>query len=592
MHLPSIQDAGSTQRDISNSTEGIRSTTSLDEENRRTIFTQPAKDALRSDADDRERLRMQDEDAITPAELPSGTSFELVCMQNDVEGNNTVSSGIWDTDPVEDHGRPTLPVSQGIPAELHSLLEEVIFVLTCTGGQLVAAILIGHVAVTQAAFGDALGILPSQLPWLLGSSSLAAGLSVIISGSLADLTPPKPLMVWGFLWSALWNAIAAVSISPRLKVLFFVARAMQGLAAGVLVSASMSILGRVYNPGLRKTRVFSLMAAGSPFGYWLGCLQAGALSSHLPWIFGSTAILIAGFALTAHLTIPALRPASDNTSAETLSWRQFDIGGAMLAAAGCGLLVFGLTQGSSAHWNPYTYVSIILGIVTLGGFYFFEKRAARPLVPNKLWQTPGFTSLLVAYFLGLGAYSGGWQFYAIQFWQRYQDATPLVTALYLLPNGIVGILAAWVVSKTMHLVPTHVILTISMIAFGLGPAFFLPQDPGTSYWTLSMPGIALATFGPDMSFAAAAIFITSSVPKSYQGTAGSLLVTVQNLTVAIMTSIAEAIGTKVDKLPGGEIGLKGIRAIWWYGLAAALAGALVTATTVRIPKAVEKEHAQ
>jgi hypothetical protein len=107
-----------------------------------------------------------------------------------------------------------------------------------------------------------------------------------------------------------------------------------------------------------------------------------------------------------------------------------------------------------------------------------------------------------------------------------------------------------------------------------------------------MLGVALATFGPDMSFAAAAIFITSSVPRSYQGSAGSLLVTVQNLTMAIMTSISDSIGVKVDVLPSGEIGLDGLRAIWWFGLASAVAGALITGTMVRIPKAEEKEHAQ
>ena len=387
--------------------EGNQIHTSPNADNHSPTDIHVAKEALQSTpeyqiARDRAHLeRTQDPDAITLTGPLPVTSFELGCVQS----NDIVSPGVQSADSSQEPGRPVPPISQGIPPELHSLLEEVVFVLTCTGGQLVAALLIGHVAVTQAAFGDALGISPSQFPWLLGSSSLAAGLSVIISGSLADLTPPKPLMVCGFLWSALWNAIAACAISPRFKVLFFVARAMQGLAAGVLVSASMSILGRVYNPGIRKTRVFSLMAAGSPFGYWLGCLQAGALSSHLPWIFGSTAILIAGFALTAHLTIPALRPSNDGPTTAALSWRQFDFVGAGLAAAGCGLLVFGLTQGSSAHWNPYTYISIVLGIVTLGGFYLFEKRAARPLVPNKLWQTPGFTGLLVSYFLGLGAYS-------------------------------------------------------------------------------------------------------------------------------------------------------------------------------------------
>jgi hypothetical protein len=187
---------------------------------------------------------------------------------------------------------------------------------------------------------------------------------------------------------------------------------------------------------------------------------------------------------------------------------------------------------------------------------------------------------------------GGWQFYAIQFWERFQGATPLTVALYLLPNGIVGVLAAWLVSKMLHVVPGHWIFTTSMACFALGPVFFLPQTPNSNYWALSMPGVALATFGPDMSFAAAAIFITSSVPRSYQGSAGSLLVTVQNLSTAIMTSLSDSIGTKIDALPNGEIGLDGIRTIWWFGLASALVGALITSTMVRIPKAEEKEHAQ
>lgn len=513
----------------------------------------------------------------------------------------------------EEHGSPRLPLSQGVPSELGNLLAEVIFVLTCTAGQVVFTLTLGNVTVTQTVFREALGIPPTQIPWLIGSSMLASGLSVIISGSLADLAPPKPLMVGAFLWEAIWNAVTAAAIGPNRKILFFVARAMQGLAVGMLVSASMSILGRVYNPGIRKTRVFSLMAAGAPFGYWIGCVQGGALSAHLPWIFGSTALFLVICALAAQLTIPSLRPANDSLTAEAPSLRQFDYAGAFLSSMGCSLVLFGLTQGSSAHWNPYTYSMIVLGFLMLGGFYFVEQRVARPLVPNGLWRTSGFAALLVSYALGLGAYGrflihrvltpqdhhikililgGAWQFYAIQFWQRYQGATPLTAALYLLPNGIVGVLAAWIVSKTLHVVPGHWILTASMVCFALGPVFFLPQTSDSSYWALSMPGVALATFGPDMSFAAAAIFITSSVPRSYQGSAGSLLVTVQNLTLAIMTSVSDSIGVKVDALPSGEIGLDGIRAIWWFGLAAAIVGALITATMVRIPRAEEKEHVQ
>ncbi|KAK5682437.1 hypothetical protein LTS10_005565 [Elasticomyces elasticus] len=494
--------------------------------------------------------------------------------------------------PVGEQNGPSLPSTQEVPPELGSLLAEIIFVLTCTAGQFIASMIVGHITVVQTIFREALGIPSTQTPWLIGASLLASGLSVIVSGSLADLAPPKPFMVGAFLWQAAWNIVSAVAVRPDLKILFFVARAMNGLAVGVLVTTSMSILGRVYNPGIRKTRVFSFMAAGSPLGFWIGCVQGGALSAHLPWIFGSTSIFLAVCALAAQLTVPSLKPVSDGFTTEAPSLRQFDYAGAFLSSVGCSLILFGITQGSSAHWNPYTYCTIIAGFLMLGGFYFVEQRVTRPIIPNGIWRTPGFAALLTSYFLGFGAYNGGWQFYAIQFWSRYQGASPLTVALYLLPNGIVGILAAWIVSKTLHIVPGHWIFITSMVCFALGPVFFLPQTPNTSYWALSMPGVALATFGPDMSFAAAAIFITSSVPRSYQGSAGSLLVTVQNLTIAIMTSVSDSIGVKVDALPNGEIGLSGIKAIWWFGLASASAGALITGTTVRIPKAEEKEHVQ
>ncbi|RYP20111.1 hypothetical protein DL767_009528 [Monosporascus sp. MG133] len=491
----------------------------------------------------------------------------------------------------DEAGRPAAFISQGVPPELPNLLAEIVFVLVCSAGQVVFSLTHGHATVAQFPLRDALGIDATQAPWLVGSSLLASGLSVIIAGSLADLAPPKPLMVGAFLWQAAWNGVAAgIVVRPALRVLFFVARAMQGLSVGVLVSASMSALGRVYKPGIRKTRVFSAMAAASPLGYWVGCIQGGALSARLPWVFGTTSIFLGLCALAAHMTLPDLSPAKDSADADAPSLRHFDYLGATLSAVGCGLVLFGLTQGSSAHWSPYTYSLVIVGSLMFVAFAFVERRVSRPLIPNGLWKTPGFAALLVSYFLGFGGYSGAWQFYAIQFWQRYQGVSPLTVALYILPNAIVGVLAAWIVSKTLHVFPGHWIFIASMVCFALGPAFFLPQTPTTSYWALSMPGVALATFGPDLSFAAAAIFITSSVPRSYQGSAGALLVTVQNLTSAIMTSVSDTIGVKVSQLPSGEVGLEGLRAIWWFGLASSLTGALITAMFVRIPKAEEKEH--
>lgn len=482
------------------------------------------------------------------------------------------------------------PKASGVPPELRNLSTEIILVMVCSAGLMLFSFLLGDLLVVQQQFRQALGISNSELSWLVGAFNVANGLSVVVSGSMTDLAPPKYLMVGAFVWLSVWNIVGAFTLTPARYVLFFVMRAMQGLAIGVLVSGSMSILGRVYKPGLRKNRVFSAMAAMAPFGFSLGALQGGALKSHLPWIFGSNAILTGLCAVAAFYTIPDLRPAADGEGREAPSMRQFDFLGAVCAVVGCVCLLFGLTQGSVTAWSPYTYVMVIVGVLALVALFFVEGRVARPLIPTRLWTTKGFTPLMIAYFLGFGSFFGAWQFYAIQFWLHIQKATPLAVALYHIPNAVVGVLATWIVSRTLHRVPGHYIYATSMVAFTMGPAFFLPQTANTMYWALSFPGIVLVTFGPDLAFAAASIFITSNVARSYQGSAGSLLVTNQNLSSAILTSIADSIGNRVDQTPSGEIGLKGLHAIWWFALACQLCAALVVLIWVRIPKEEEKEH--
>lgn len=100
----------------------------------------------------------------------------------------------------EEGDSPPIPVSQGVPPELKNLLAEIVFVLTCSAGQLIASLTVGNILVTQDYFREALDVSPTQVPWFTESALSACGLSVIVSGSLADLAPPKPLMVGDLLW--------------------------------------------------------------------------------------------------------------------------------------------------------------------------------------------------------------------------------------------------------------------------------------------------------------------------------------------------------------------------------------------------------
>lgn len=77
-----------------------------------------------------------------------------------------------------------------------------------------------------------------------------------------------------------------------------------------------------------------------------------------------------------------------------------------------------------------------------------------------------------------------------------------------------------------------------------GPGLLPPTDVRHYVLGTVAPRIYLVAFGPDMSFEDACIFVTSNVPKSSQGSAGSLLLTMQNLSSTIEIRALLLLGAK------------------------------------------------
>lgn len=183
------------------------------------------------------------------------------------------------------------PKIQPRPSEFPNLAAEIVCILICSIGQFFFAFFLGNVEINQLVLVNTFQIPDSSTPWLIGSYLLANGVSVSVCGSLMDLVPPRPFLIGAFAWMSIWTLIGALTVSTSLHLrwaMFLVVRVMQGLSLGALVSGAMSILGRLYTPGLRKTRVFSLMACFPPIGFALGAIQGGALRNHQGWVFGTT----------------------------------------------------------------------------------------------------------------------------------------------------------------------------------------------------------------------------------------------------------------------------------------------------------------
>lgn len=298
--------------------------------------------------------------------------------------------------------------------------------------------------------------------------------------------------------------------------------------------------------------------------------------------------------------------------------RKFDYIGAGLAIAGSGLIIFGVTQGSSTNWAPYTYATAIAGVGFLALFAYIETKVSNPLVPPHLWRIPSFSSVASSYFLCYGSFAAS-QVYAIRFWQDIQGSGPMTSALQMIPNAVIGLIAAMLVGRLFHVLAGHYILGASCLAAMFMPIFFLINRPPTNYFIFSMWGIAISTFSPDLSFAACSLFISNSVSRRYQGVSSSILITMQNLSSALLTSLAETVGSAVENkhytvltvpeqyrdigylnttwtgpvnriVHGDGVTLNKLHAIWLFCLGGAALSLLICIGFLRIPKGEERDH--
>lgn len=488
------------------------------------------------------------------------------------------------------------PLRTGIqtrPVSLPTLTHELLFVLVCSSAQLWTNINVGNVTVTLLHIQKSFNLDERQLPWLSGAFSLANGSLVIIFGSLADQIGPKKVFLGGCFWLALWSIIAAVSKTSQE---FLVARAMHGAAAGALIPSGIALLGWIYEPGQRKNRAFSAFGAMAPLGFILGALQGGVVTSITTWpcMFWFNAILLVPFSAVAYHIIP---PDQHKPSFHSLS--KFDWLGSALAVTGLALIIFGFTNGPVASWAPYTYSLLILGIILLMVFVFVERSyATNPLMPIEIWKTKSFPILMLSSVLGWGGFAG-WQFYVSLFYLRVEKASSLLTAAYLSPNGIIGVLATFICAATLHVVPGHYLFATSCLAFGLGAVFYIPlsYNPSLSYWYTGFLGIIFSTFGPDLAFASASIFVTSNVKRKYQGAAGSLVNTTIQISMSLGVGLAGVVESsfltsKHVENPTTEQTLQSYRAAWFFSLGITILGTVLTILFVRIPKTDEKSHAE
>ncbi|WP_404944404.1 MDR family MFS transporter [Pseudomonas vranovensis] len=231
------------------------------------------------------------------------------------------------------------------------------------------------------------------LAWVISGYMVAMTVAVPIYGKLGDLYGRRRMILTGTALFTLASIFCALAQNMEQLVL---ARVLQGIGAGGMVSVSQAIIGDFVPPrerGRYQGYFSSMYALASVAGPVLG----GILTEYLSWrwVFwlnlplGLTAWWVTRRALRS-LQVPAHKA-------------QVDYLGAALLILGLGSLLLGITLiGQGQPWDSAQVASLLgCALVGLLLFVLHEQRTAEPLLPLKLfanriatlcWCTIFFTS--------------------------------------------------------------------------------------------------------------------------------------------------------------------------------------------------------
>ncbi|KAI4868390.1 MFS general substrate transporter [Hypoxylon rubiginosum] len=464
-------------------------------------------------------------------------------------------------------------------ADTLSLPREILFVMVICFGQLFTQAGLGQSISIIRYIGDSFGITdPGEMSWFIAGYSLTVGTFILFSGRLGDLFGHKTMFMIGMGWFSVWSMICGLAIYSN-HVLFIFARVLQGIGPAIVLPNGLAILGVTYAPGRRKEMVFAIFGAMAPTGSVLGSLFAALFAlTWWPWAFWAFGLVLAAFMVLGYYAIPAASNRQHQERPKDLksTLQALDLVGTLLGVGGLILVNFSWNQAPIVGWpQPYVYVTLILGLLSLTAFFVFElKYAENPLIPFNAFSSD-VSFVLGAVACGWSCF-GIWFFYTWEFLLVLREEPPLLATAMFSPVTVSGLCAALFTGYMLHHLKPPIIMTIALVSFTVGTIIIGTCPVDQVYWGQSFVSVIVMPWGMDMSFPAATIILSNAVPRKHQGIAASLVNTVVNYSISLGLGFAGTVETQINNGGGTpEDILKGYQGAYYIGIGLAGLGVAV-----------------
>jgi EmrB/QacA subfamily drug resistance transporter len=368
------------------------------------------------------------------------------------------------------------------------------------------------VIVALPAIGRTVGGGLSTQQWVLDAYLITLAGFVLLGGALGEVVGHGRVFLAGAVAFGVTSAVCGVA--PTSAVLI-VARLFQGAAASLLVPGALALVSTSFS-GEERGRAIGAWSGISGLATVIGPLLGGLLVDHAGWRW----VFLVNIPLAAAAVAAAIHHLPLRELRSTALGEHLDLGGALTAAAGLGLLVCGLIEARNLG-TPLTAGAVVLGLALLVAFAVIESRRERPLLPLSLFAIRGFAVANLTTLLVYGALSSA-LFLVVLELQQVTGYSALASGAAIFPITLLLFLLSPRLGGLVSRMGSRRLITLGPVVAALGLALFLRVSASASYLTVVLPAAVVFGIGLALTAAPLTTTILGAVPSTRAGIASGV----------------------------------------------------------------------
>jgi MFS family permease len=417
--------------------------------------------------------------------------------------------------------------------------------LTLATGQFLMALDSSVMNVSIATVAKDVGSTVTGIQLAITLYTLVMAMAMVTGGKIGSIIGRLRAFTVGCVVYGLGSLTTA--LAPNLVILVLGWSVLEGIGAALILPAVVALVAGNYAPQDRP-RAYGLVMGAGAIAVAVGPLIGGVATTYVSWrwVFAGEVVLVAVILLLARRIADA--PREDRVP--------FDMTGALLAAAGLGLAVFGVLRSADWGWvaaKPGAPSLLGLSLTVwcvLGGVAFlwiFMERSAHledsggePLVRPSLLGNRQLTGGMLMFFIQFLVQAG--LFFTIPLYLSVSlGLSALDTGLRILPLSITLLIAAVGIPRFFPAASPRLVVRLGLIAVFIGTVVLLVAiDTDADARIVTVP-LLLTGLGIGALASQLGAVTVSAVPDDRSPEVGGLQNTATNLGAAVGTALAGSI---------------------------------------------------